>query len=185
MATQLRIIIRVHVNTSGTTRSLQGQDNLDGGAHSWPIESLDPDLSHARTNCLWFKGASVRRTGCSTGTCCPGLPAVPRGPPSWPLVSTLEFRSENGKRLCVTFTDGHAAIPIIIGVHANTSGTTRSVQGQDDLDGGEHCWQIECHDPDLSHARTICLWFRSEDSTGVKNQGSERAMVITVWPQTY
>ena len=99
-------IIRVHVNTSGTTRSMQGQDNLDGGAHSWPIESLDPDLSHARTDCLWFKGASVRRTGCSPGTCCPGLPAVPRGPPSWPLVSTLEFRSENGKRLCVPFILG-------------------------------------------------------------------------------
>ena len=114
MASQLRIIIRVHVNTSGTTRSMQGQDILDGGAHSWPIESLDPDLSHARTNCLWFKGASVRRTGCSPGTCCPELPAVLRGPPSWPLVSTLEFRSENGKRQCVTFTDGHAVRPIII-----------------------------------------------------------------------
>ena len=59
---------RAHANTSGSTRSVQGQDNLDGGAHSWPIESLDPDLSHARTNCLWFKGASVRRTRCSTGT---------------------------------------------------------------------------------------------------------------------
>ena len=59
---------RVHANTSGTTRSVQGQDNLDGGEHCWQIECLDPDLSHARTICLWFKGTSVRRTGCSTGT---------------------------------------------------------------------------------------------------------------------
>ena len=109
---------------------------------------------------------------------CQELSAVLRGPPSWPLVSTLEFRSENGKRLCVTFIDGHAVRPIIIRVHVNTSGTTRSVQGQDNLDGGAHCWQVECLDPDLSHAHTICLWFKgaSVRRTGCSTGTTEGAL---------
>ena len=137
------------------TERMQADDLLKGpDARGPPIDWHGLSIVEQRLSCDVL-GKLGRRV-----LCCPGLSAVPRGPPSWPLVSTLEFRSENGKRLCVTFTDGHAAKPIIIGVHAHTSGTTRSVQGQDNLDGGEHCWQIECLDPDLSHARTICLWFR-------------------------
>ncbi|KFP29910.1 hypothetical protein N325_09827, partial [Colius striatus] len=37
-------ITRVHHNTSGTTRGIQGQHSLDGYIHGWGVEGLKHDL---------------------------------------------------------------------------------------------------------------------------------------------
>ncbi|KFQ70732.1 hypothetical protein N335_05423, partial [Phaethon lepturus] len=37
-------ITRVHHNTSGTTRGVQGQHSLDGYIHGWGVEGLEHDL---------------------------------------------------------------------------------------------------------------------------------------------
>merc|ERR1712219_17393 len=39
-------ITRVHDNTSGTTRGIQGQDSLDGNIHGRHVEGLEHDLGH-------------------------------------------------------------------------------------------------------------------------------------------
>merc|ERR1711953_609684 len=39
-------ITRVHDNTSGTSRSVEGKDSLDGNIHGWHVEGLEHDLGH-------------------------------------------------------------------------------------------------------------------------------------------
>merc|ERR550525_650998 len=39
-------ITRVHDNTSGTTRGIQGEDSLDGNIHGGHVEGLEHDLGH-------------------------------------------------------------------------------------------------------------------------------------------
>merc|ERR1719464_1634425 len=39
-------ITRVHDDTSGTTRGIQGEDSLDGNIHGGHVEGLEHDLSH-------------------------------------------------------------------------------------------------------------------------------------------
>ncbi|KFW95607.1 hypothetical protein N336_07584, partial [Phalacrocorax carbo] len=41
-------ITRVHHNTSGTTRGIQGQHSLDGYIHGWGVEGLEHDLGRER-----------------------------------------------------------------------------------------------------------------------------------------
>merc|ERR1712122_119800 len=42
-------ITRVHDNTSGTTRGIEGEDSLDGNIHGGHVEGLEHDLSHLLT----------------------------------------------------------------------------------------------------------------------------------------
>merc|ERR1711971_571435 len=42
-------IARVHDHTSGTTRSIEGKNSLDGNVHGGHVESLKHDLSHLLT----------------------------------------------------------------------------------------------------------------------------------------
>merc|ERR1712179_169396 len=42
-------ISRVHDNTSGTARGIQGEDSLDGNIHSGHVEGLEHDLGHLLT----------------------------------------------------------------------------------------------------------------------------------------
>ncbi|KFV44267.1 hypothetical protein N328_03011, partial [Gavia stellata] len=41
-------ITRVHHNTSGTTRGIQGQHSLDGYIHGWGVEGLEHDLGREK-----------------------------------------------------------------------------------------------------------------------------------------
>merc|ERR1719192_1695940 len=50
-------ITRVHNNTSGTTRGIEGQDSLDGNIHGWHVEGLKHDLSHLLTVSLRVEGS--------------------------------------------------------------------------------------------------------------------------------
>merc|ERR1719153_2239442 len=42
-------ITRVHDNTSGTTRGIEGEDSLDGNIHGGHIEGFEHDLGHLLT----------------------------------------------------------------------------------------------------------------------------------------
>merc|ERR1719320_2142829 len=42
-------ISRVHDNTSGTARGIEGEDSLDGNIHGGHVEGLEHDLGHLLT----------------------------------------------------------------------------------------------------------------------------------------
>merc|ERR1712240_342160 len=42
-------ISRVHDNTSGTARGIEGKDSLDGNIHGGHVEGLEHDLGHLLT----------------------------------------------------------------------------------------------------------------------------------------
>merc|ERR1711970_512202 len=48
-------ISRVHDNTSGTARGIEGEDSLDSNIHSGHVEGFKHDLSHLLTVSLWVK----------------------------------------------------------------------------------------------------------------------------------
>merc|ERR1719233_1488177 len=50
-------ISRVHDNTSGTARGIEGEDSLDGHVHSGHVEGLKHDLGHLLTVSLGVEGS--------------------------------------------------------------------------------------------------------------------------------
>merc|ERR1712219_103578 len=50
-------ITRVHDNTSGTARGIEGQDSLNGNIHGRHVEGLEHDLGHLLTVSLGVKGS--------------------------------------------------------------------------------------------------------------------------------
>merc|ERR1719187_3099223 len=60
-------VTRVHHDTGGTARGIEGEDSLDGDIHGGQVEGFEHDLGHLLPVGLRLRGASVRRTGCSSG----------------------------------------------------------------------------------------------------------------------
>merc|ERR1739844_886155 len=56
-------ITRVHDNTSGTTRGIEGEDSLDGNIHGGHVEGLQHDLGHLLTVSLWVEGSLSQKDG--------------------------------------------------------------------------------------------------------------------------
>merc|ERR1712077_96740 len=56
-------ITRVHDNTSGTTRGIEGQDSLDGNIHGGHVEGLKHDLGHLLTVSLGVEGSLSQEDG--------------------------------------------------------------------------------------------------------------------------
>merc|ERR1719463_890406 len=56
-------ISRVHDNTSGTARGIEGEDSLDGNIHSGHIEGLEHDLGHLLTVSLGVEGSLSEEDG--------------------------------------------------------------------------------------------------------------------------
>merc|ERR1719262_486679 len=56
-------ITRVHDNTSGTTRGIEGQDSLDGNIHGRHVEGLEHDLGHLFTVGLGVEGSLSQEDG--------------------------------------------------------------------------------------------------------------------------
>merc|ERR1712165_287445 len=56
-------ITRVHDNTSGTSRGIEGKDSLDGNIHGWHVEGLEHDLSHLFTVSFWVEGSFSQEYG--------------------------------------------------------------------------------------------------------------------------
>merc|ERR1712096_579696 len=56
-------ITRVHDNTSGTTRGIEGEDSLDGDIHGGHVEGLKHDLGHLLTVSLGVEGSLSKEDG--------------------------------------------------------------------------------------------------------------------------
>merc|ERR1711920_868140 len=56
-------ISRVHDNTSGTARGIEGEDSLDGNIHSRHVEGLEHDLGHLLTVSLGVEGSLSEEDG--------------------------------------------------------------------------------------------------------------------------
>merc|ERR1712183_834655 len=56
-------ITRVHDNTGGTSRGIEGEDSLDGNIHGGHVEGLEHDLSHLLTVSLWVEGSLSQEDG--------------------------------------------------------------------------------------------------------------------------
>merc|ERR1711970_575364 len=56
-------ITRVHDNTGGTARGIEGEDSLDGNIHGGHVEGLKHNLSHLLTVSLWVEGSLSQKDG--------------------------------------------------------------------------------------------------------------------------
>merc|ERR1712117_145463 len=56
-------ITRVHDNTSGTARGIEGEDSLDGNIHGGHVEGLEHDLGHLLTVSLGVEGSLSKEDG--------------------------------------------------------------------------------------------------------------------------
>merc|ERR1719508_293918 len=56
-------ISRVHDNTSGTARGIEGEDSLDGNIHGGHVEGLEHDLGHLLTVSLWVERSLSQEDG--------------------------------------------------------------------------------------------------------------------------
>merc|ERR1719340_345875 len=56
-------ISRVHDNTSGTARGIEGEDSLDGDVHGGHVEGLEHDLGHLLTVSLGVEGSLSEEDG--------------------------------------------------------------------------------------------------------------------------
>merc|ERR1711954_54602 len=56
-------ISRVHDNTSGTARGIEGEDSLDGNIHGGHVEGLKHDLGHLLTVSLGVEGSLSEEDG--------------------------------------------------------------------------------------------------------------------------
>merc|ERR1712102_222401 len=56
-------ITRVHDNTSGTSRGIEGEDSLDGNIHGGHVEGLEHDLGHLLTVSLGVEGSLSEEDG--------------------------------------------------------------------------------------------------------------------------
>merc|ERR1719219_1393163 len=64
----------------------------------------------------------------------------------------------------ITFIDGHAVGDTISGIHDETGGTSRSVEGEDSLDGDIHSGHVEGLKHDLGHLLSVGLWVQGSFS---------------------
>merc|ERR1719348_2091471 len=56
-------ISRVHDDTSGTARSIEGEDSLDSNIHGRHVEGLEHDLGHLLTVSLGVEGSLSQKDG--------------------------------------------------------------------------------------------------------------------------
>merc|ERR1712079_889531 len=61
-------ISRVHDNTSGTSRGIEGEDSLDSDIHGGHVEGLEHDLCHLLTVSFWVKGSLSEEDGLLLGS---------------------------------------------------------------------------------------------------------------------
>merc|ERR1719474_2234143 len=56
-------VTRVHDDTSGTARSIEGEDSLNGNIHGGHVEGLEHDLGHLLTVSLGVEGSLSEEDG--------------------------------------------------------------------------------------------------------------------------
>merc|ERR1712080_773515 len=66
-----------------------------------------------------------------------------------------QIETEDGVGESITFIDGDGVGDTIAGVHDDTGGTARGVQGEDSLDGDIHGGHVEGLEHDLGHLLAV------------------------------
>merc|ERR1712242_292018 len=72
-------------------------------------------------------------------------------------VTASQVETENGVGESVTLVDGDTVGDTVTGVHDDTGGTARGVQGEHGLDGDVHGGHVEGLEHDLGHLLTVSL----------------------------
>merc|ERR1719434_365434 len=72
-------------------------------------------------------------------------------------LTASQVQTEDGVGESITFIDGDVVGDTITRVHDHTGGTSRSVKGEDGLDGNIHGGHVEGFEHDLSHLLTVSL----------------------------
>merc|ERR1712072_1199291 len=70
-------------------------------------------------------------------------------------LTSSKVKTDNGMREGITFIDRNTMGDTITRVHDNTSGTSRSIKGEDSLDSDIHCRHVEGLEHDLGHLLTV------------------------------
>merc|ERR1712083_256859 len=72
-------------------------------------------------------------------------------------LTTCQVQTKDGMGESITFIDGDIVGDTITRVHDHTSGTTRSIEGENSLDSNIHGRHVEGLKHDLSHLFTVSL----------------------------
>merc|ERR1719438_178312 len=72
-------------------------------------------------------------------------------------LTASQVKTDNGVGESVTLVDGDTVGDTVTGVHDDTGGTSRGVQGEDSLDGDIHGGHVEGLEHDLGHLLTVSL----------------------------
>merc|ERR1711868_85054 len=72
-------------------------------------------------------------------------------------LTASQVKTDNGMGESITLIDGDTVGDTVTGVHDDTGGTARGVQGEDSLNGHVHSGHVEGLEHDLSHLLTVSL----------------------------
>merc|ERR1719213_129623 len=72
-------------------------------------------------------------------------------------LTASQVKAEDSMGEGITFIDGDGVRDTISGVHNNTSGTARGIEGKDSLDDNVHGWHVEGLKHDLGHLLPVGL----------------------------
>merc|ERR1719186_266310 len=98
--------------------------------------------------------------------------------------TSSKVKTDNGMGKGITFINRDTMGNTISGVHDDTSGTSRSIEGEDSLDGNIHGGHVEGLKHDLGHLLTVSLgveWSLSEED-GLFLRGNTELIVEGVVP---
>merc|ERR1719186_917717 len=99
-------------------------------------------------------------------------------------LTSSEIKTEDGVGESVTFIDGDAVGDTVSGVHDETGGTSRGVEGEDSLDGDVHGGHVEGLEHDLGHLLAVSLGVEGSLSQqdGLLLRGNTELIVEGVMP---
>merc|ERR1712102_73672 len=72
-------------------------------------------------------------------------------------LTSSKFKTDDGMGKSITFIDGDTVGDTVTGVHDDTGGTSRGIEGEDSLDGDIHGGHVEGLEHDLGHLLTVGL----------------------------
>merc|ERR1711910_50112 len=99
-------------------------------------------------------------------------------------LTASQVQTEDGVGESITFIDGDIVGDTITRVHDHTSGTTRSIEGEDSLDSNIHGGHVEGLEHDLSHLLTVSLGVEGSlsEEDGLFLRGNTEFIVEGVMP---
>jgi hypothetical protein len=99
-------------------------------------------------------------------------------------LTASQVQTEDGMGKSITFIDGDSVGDTISGIHDNTGGSARGIEGEDSLDGNIHGGHVEGLEHDLSHLLPVGLGVEGSLSQedGLLLRGNTELVVEGVMP---